>query len=125
MALVLDLAAVRAKHILYRLDGAPPSELSLDEMLWVFRQHGVPLEPELRTDPNARVQRAREFFQLWVEAVITSRFQAIPSEQRRDAVNAILEQFDETAQALRSPTTRYAKDAPVQSRLSRRKSKSR
>lgn len=100
LELFVDLAAVRGRHILFRLDGAEPTEVSIDQVLWVFRTHGAPLEPYLRSDEEAKIRRIREFFYLWVEAVITSRFAEISVERRRPAIGAILEQFAEAAEGI-------------------------
>jgi transcriptional regulator with XRE-family HTH domain len=118
LELFVDLAAVRGKHLLFRLDGAEPKEMSIDQVLWVFRTHGAPLEPHLRSDEEAKMRRIREFFGLWVEAVVTSRFAEIPVERRRPAIAAILEQF---AEAIDDITTTISDSKAPQRKRPRRK----
>ncbi len=111
LALFIDLAAARGRHIFSRLKGTAPHRLSIDEAVTVFRQYGVSLEPYLRADNESRIQRAREFFALWVEAVITSRFSEAEPERCLGAIHAILEQFAETADEI-AVAARGAKPAP-------------
>lgn len=122
-ALFFDLVAVRGRYFLFRLDGARINELPIDELLHVFRVNGAPLEQYLRSDEDARLRRVYERFELWVEAVVVSRFEEIPSSRRHDAIDAILEGFTEATTEARAIMRRPSTALTIHKANERRKPK--
>ncbi len=119
VALLNPLVAMRGRHLLNQLDGRAPRDLSLDEVLWLFRKAHAPLEPWLRSDDELQLRRARDRFGLLVDGAIAELVSDIdvPVERRQAATRRIMEAYAGTATLVAARTLAASRPREVAPRV--------